>query len=921
MAQQIKLKRSVIAVALTLATSHVVMAQVTSIEPAIQKVTVTGSNIKRIDIETASPVQVLGHLEILQSGANTVREILDNLTSNTGALSDKGGSSSFASGASGVSLRQLGKSSTLVLLNGRRVSNYGFADGAQETFVNIDTIPAAIIDRIEILKDGASAIYGSDAVAGVINIITRKEFKGVQLNVAAQKAGSNKFTDKEKTASITGGLGDLAKDGFNILAHLEVFKRDPFTTRSVLDKADPWFKDYVNPNVGVRSTYSYPGNFIRTAGNGVTGPAPGCAAENIEGGLCRFDQWARVEQSPAADRLNFLSSGRMDLSNGISAFSEIQYSKTKSTYQNTPAIMQYTGSPLTWFNAKTGTVATFTEPLLPANNTFNPFGAPVQLRYRYADDVGIFKRASQASQYRVVVGFEGTSAGWDWNTAAGSMGSKAESRSRGGKSAKGYLDAINSGEYKFAGTNSADLLLRMFPNYGTDGESTTHFIDAKATHELMTLPGGQMAVAVGVDFRRETFKQISSANVQNAEIVQNGATNISGNRNLAAAYVELDAPITKQLNANFALRADKASTADASLVPKFGLSYRPMSTVLLRGTVAEGFRAPNLPETGEGYVTAFSSSLEDPKRCADATKLYNILKTGNALDVADALRARDSGCRIQPGLLIVPNKQLEAEKSKSYTLGFVLEPSKHITVAMDYFNIKRRNEIGTKAVDQVLAQEDNKPGSVTRNPISADDLALSARAKELSGQDINFTRGQVSVIKSRYENQNKTRVSGIDLDVNSRWDLGSVGKLAVGMEATYNLDYRGWDENLNDYTENLVGNYGNYRVVTVGKISLESGKWVTGARVNYSSATSLNDNIYDNNNSAQGCADRGIPTSYCRLSTDTTVDFSLQYKGFKDQSIVLNIGNIFNRRALVNVRAGNPPLRDRVVRLSYEYKY
>ncbi|WP_354362764.1 TonB-dependent receptor [Undibacterium sp. GrIS 1.8] len=406
----------------------------------------------------------------------------------------------------------------------------------------------------------------------------------------------------------------------------------------------------------------------------------------------------------------------------------------------------------------------------------------------------------------------------------------------------------------------------------------------------------------------------------NAEIVGFGSTDISGSRTLGAAFVELNAPITKQLEASFALRADKASTAEASLVPKFGLSYKVSDSLLLRGTAAEGFRAPNLPETGKGYVSAFQNSLNDPKRCATATQLYNVLKTGNAIDVSDGLRIRDSGCSASAGLLIVPNKDLEAEKSKSYTLGFVFEPNKHFNIAIDYFNIKRRNEIGTKSIDQVLAQEDKLPGSVGRNAVSADDLAASDRAKQLSGKDIQFTTGTLSVIKSRYENLNKTRVSGIDLDMSTRWDLGS-NKLMVGMEATYNLDYRGWDENVNDYTENLVGNYENYRFVGVGKISLESGNWVTGTRIKYASATSLNDNKYDSNNSIQGCEDRGIPATDCGLGADTTVDFSLQYKGFKNQSIVLNVGNLFKRHAITNVRLTNPPLRDRVLKLSYEYRF
>lgn len=174
MGNKFLLKQSVIAVAMTLVSSQFAMAQEAA-KP--QRVEITGSNIKRAQVETASPIQTMTRQEIIQTGASNVRELLDTVTASASALSDVDGSNSFASGASGVNLRDLGKSSTLVLVNGRRVANYGFADGAQENFTNIDAIPTDIIDRIEILKDGASAIYGSDAVAGVINIITKKRIQ------------------------------------------------------------------------------------------------------------------------------------------------------------------------------------------------------------------------------------------------------------------------------------------------------------------------------------------------------------------------------------------------------------------------------------------------------------------------------------------------------------------------------------------------------------------------------------------------------------------------------------------------------------------------------------------------------------------------------------------------------------------------
>jgi iron complex outermembrane receptor protein len=292
----------------------------------VQKVEITGSNIKRLDTETASPVQVVNRQEIIQSGATTVADILNNLTIGvTGSayqLTDKNGSLSFAGGGTALNFRYLGKSSTLVLVNGRRISNYALADGGQENFTNVDSIPADIIDRIEILKDGASAIYGSDAIAGVVNIITLKEFKGVSLRVAGQDGLKNHKTDKDQQASVTFGYGELAKDGYNIYGHIEGYHRDSYNQRDIMNDVDPWYKKYANPSFGVLSYYSYPGNYIGqdpNTGADISGPAPGCAPANIQGGLCRFDRFKYAEVIPAADRVNFMGSGRLKIDSDTSA--------------------------------------------------------------------------------------------------------------------------------------------------------------------------------------------------------------------------------------------------------------------------------------------------------------------------------------------------------------------------------------------------------------------------------------------------------------------------------------------------------------------------------------------------------------------------------------------------------------------------
>src|SRR3954466_7831501 len=200
----------------------------------VEKIEVTGSNIKRIDTETAAPVQIITREEIERTGKTTITELLRSLPANlTGGLNDLTGSNSFSSGASSISLRGLGSTATLVLLNGRRIAPYGLADPnfGQSGIVNLDQFPLDVVDRVEILKDGASAIYGSEAVAGVVNIILRKDYKGAQ--VGGYYSGNRDNEYQTYRANGTIGFGDLARDRYNVFANLEHFHRDSTTIADV----------------------------------------------------------------------------------------------------------------------------------------------------------------------------------------------------------------------------------------------------------------------------------------------------------------------------------------------------------------------------------------------------------------------------------------------------------------------------------------------------------------------------------------------------------------------------------------------------------------------------------------------------------------------------------------------------------------
>jgi len=903
-----------------------------STDKPVERVVITGSNLKRVDAETASPVQVVTRKEIEQSGAQTVAEILGNIASNDhGAISDLGGTNSWASGATGVSLRNLGATATLVLLNGRRLSSYGFADGLQANFVNIDSIPSEVIERVEILKDGASAIYGSDAIAGVINIITRRDFRGVGVKVAAQQSTKNSYLDAEQKLSISGGLGDLDKDGYNVWAHLEGFHRVPYKDRDVRQFLPDWFIR-MNPDRNALSTGSVPGNYVgrypanysdpALAGKAINTAAPGCAPENLSGGLCFYDYWKDSDARAPADRLTFMSGGRMKLSATTTGYAELQLAGTRDDYHTAPPRSNVNGVALSWYDSLKGEMQYFTDPKLPVGHASNPYSFPIGLNYRFADHPEMFKNVGSASQFRVLAGLEGQDFGWDWDSAVGFMGSTAKQQQHLYRDRYAYTDAIVNGEYKFGQTNSRELLDRMFPEMGSHGQYRQAFVDFKASRELMQLPGGPLQVAAGFDLRHESFEHKSSDNVLAARIVQFSGVSIEGSRNLAAAFVELGAPFTKQLEGSFALRGDKAINGAGAVVPKLGLKYKVSNAFMLRGTATEGFRAPSIPETGNGGASWFNNGYTDPKRCAAATEMRNILNTGDAADRNNALTAYALGCSVSFPAAVTPNPDLKPEKTKSFTLGFVMQPIRQVSVTFDYYNIKRRDEIAVKSVDETLANEDRIAGLVQRDALTSQDIDLAQRASELAGRAIAFPIGPIKTISAQYQNLGKTAVSGVDVEVSSRWSLGEWGKVNAGLEMNRQISYRGWDAYANAYTENYVGFRGTPRMIAIAKVNWELGKVNVGLRMNHSSGTRLAWSSLDSANTVEGCAARNVDADACHIASDTTADLWTKIQLAQNTAFSANVFNLFDRKDAVQMRAGSYlPLRTRTVLLALDHKF
>lgn len=928
MQKQFILKQSVVAVALTLGVSQFVLAQTAETAP-IQKVIVTGSNIKRIDGETASPVTVLRREDIKATGANTVRQVLDTLTSfDTGTLRDDGSSSSFARGASGASMRGLGKGATLVLVNGRRVSNYAFADGGKDVFVNVDAIPADVIERVEVLKDGASAIYGSDAMAGVINIITRSTYEGVRLSGSVERPESVNFGGQD-TAGLVLGKGNLERDGYNVFANLEAYKRHGYMQSETISAYPAWHKQFVSPSFGDPSLFSFPGNLneAKTATTpAVRQAVASCPSTRVNaGGLCTSDLTGITQSSDAAERLNFFSQGKLKINNDMRAFTEVSYSRTRTDYRSLP-YANSAGSPTNWFDGNTKTSQSVNKPKLAVGNPANPFPFPVGIDYRFMDNLDMWKSPSTANQYRVMAGLEGTlDRGWDWQVALGRVGADAKSRDHGAERTQ-FPAAVSSGEYKIGGPNSPELLARMFPEIGTDAKLSQDFIDGKISGELMQLPAGPLSFAFGGEARREKMYVKSTENVVQAQIIGRGSLWIDGQRNLSAAFMELNAPVTKKLEANGALRLDKADGFSAHLSPKLGLRYAATPSLLFRGTLAGGFRAPNIPETlGKVGLTGFFNSTLDPKRCDTATAIRDILKNGTTTDKSDATVAYNSGCLTSIPAMISANSALKPETSKSLTLGTVFEPTKRSTIAIDYFKIERNNEISYRDPSYVLAREDKPEYAklMVRNPVSDTDRRLADRANQLSpGANLAFTSGNIQSLLLNYENFGKTETSGVDIDMTTKFS-GAYGTLNLGLMTTIALTYKLWDIDANAYRPNVIGLRGSPKYTNVFSAMWKKGNWASSLRVNRTSATALNFDETDQATwSEAACKARIKPTDdlpcYSRASLRTDLNFV--YTGIKQLRLTLNIRNALLNPAPVDLRGGYA-IRPRSLKVGAEYEF
>lgn len=814
----------------------------------LQKVEITGSRIKRVDAETPAPVQVITRAQIEQSGATSITEVLKSLPANNAGSFDENAVASFTPGAGGVSLRGLGAQATLVLINGRRVAPFGFASGGQTTFVDVNSIPLDAVERIDIVLDGASALYGSDAMAGVINVILRKDFSGMQLRAGV---GQSSYGDATfKRASILFGKGSLASDKYNFFTNFEHIEQDPVKASARPRTATSNFSAITG--VDRRSSYSYPGNLYSSTTGGFLSAMPGCTPVATSGALngrCYYELVDHQDIVADSSRTSLFTSGTIELGGGAQIFGDLALMQTKFK-QESPAYSSGTYQ-------STGTIPNLGL-TLPVGHPQNPYAEPVLLRYRLVDVPQMADVVSNTA--RMVLGVRGTVAGWD--AESGLLLSKSSTK----YNQTGFVnDSVLANEvdgsptfiYGNPSANDPALMARLYPTLRNKGTTSTSSLDLRGTREFGSLPGGAIGVALGAEVRHESFKSTPDPLIAADTFSVLGGSSSDGSRNISAAYAELSAPLLKGLETQVAVRMDHYSDFGTATTPKLGVKWKALPTLALRGTYSEGFRAPSLTELVQSPTRAFYSGLVDPQLCPDPTDTTN------------------ANCDISVAAVSGSNPNLKPEKSKSFTVGLVFEPSNNLSVAFDAYRIKRRNEITGLDPNYLLAHESQYPGYVVRDPAT----------------------NEITQLNLPYSNLGSTDTWGYDIDIKGKIPLAEMG--TVSLEAGYNHQPRYLVRPVAEAEqEDWAGTWSQPKERMTLGATWEKGPWTVKGVINY-----VGGYLRAFTSSDLSCGFAGGPfENLCHVPSWTTGDLYVSYKGFKNLELNLSVKNLENKQAPVDQR-------------------
>jgi len=638
----------------------------------MKRVQVTGSLIRSADKVGFNQVQTVTAKEIQDSGANSVADFLRSTTANSANSWSEAESNNFAAGASGMALRGLSEKYTLVLIDGQRVAPYAFFSNGVDTFFDLNTLPLSAIDRIEIVKTGAVSQYGSDAIAGVVNIITKHDYQGLQLDGSyggSTDAGGGNGTAK---FSALGGFGNLASDGFNVTASAS-FDRDNGST--LADRGSTQNQDFTNlpggmsmlapsywtnPTTGnAQALSSCPyGSSVKPASTNFTTVFYG----QTNGSVCGLNTANGFSVEPWSQRLSAKVDADFKIDDRTTAFVDFWESNNTSVqgsgvWNNT---VGGTNSSLV-YNPANKQFSLFNN-TVPASNQYNPFGVATPLVYSFPNSVA---ETTDANYWRAATGIKGSftlpNGDWDWATTYTHSQSDVSNTYSNQLNVGALNNIYQNGTFDFADPSATPNGLNgLYMNATNLAVSKLDTLDATiSTPTLFHLPAGDVGVGFGAEFFHQSESLGQGSEYSQGLVLTPDEEEVQGQRNVGAVYYQFDIPIIQNLTFSQSGRYDHYSDVGGAFSPRFALRWQPIKALTAYASYDRGFRAPTFVEDSLSQNMAL------------------------VINQSGSVTALNSG-----------NPNLQPERTKNYNIGFELSPTRTTDFGVDWYRIHISNVIG-----------------------------------------------------------------------------------------------------------------------------------------------------------------------------------------------------------------------------------
>lgn len=710
-------------------------AQQTEQQQDVETIQVTGSRLKGVDMEGANPVQVFSQEDIVDRGHLTIGSFLRDLpqAATAGTFTTNGnvgGADGAPAGSAGVSLRGLGSSSTLVLVNGRRVNVSSFANGS-DSFVNVNNIPMAAIERVDVLTDGASSVYGSDAIAGVINFILRDDYEGHELSLMY---GDDTASSDASRVNAT-YVGGFSTKNSNTTVILDVVKQNAL----------------FNSDRPIDVTYES-NTFVEIDGTEYAEPYCNNGTA-VAGERCDYDYVIQRAIQPDYDNMGATLSHIYRIDDTTEFFAEAMYQQNEGHAYDSGAAFSVT--------------VPADSPVIPdwAKQIDQQDGSedPIYVDSRFPD------RRTQSytdESIRVLAGLRGEFDYWQWETALAYGKTENEILHTGGFYSVAAVDAATAaGEFNpfnLGRDNSEAVLASLRTLAPRRGESELTSFDFNLSGDLFQLPAGYVKSVFGGEYRTEEIWDNPADIAANNGVFALGASQAAADRDQYAVYGEFHVPLTDTIDTIWALRYDHYSDFGGDTNPKVSIRWRATDDLVLRASASTGFRAPSLNQLGAG--TSLSAAYVD----CEAGSPYASLCGDNGAALGELELDQET----------IGNPNLKAENSTAYNTGVSWNITDNWQVTADYWRYDHEDIVDIDA-------------NTTLDACVAGNAPVVNTIAELNGEFgcVVDGDGDIFYMRTGYFNVGEQTTDGLDINTNYDLDTDAYGQFKWFATATKTFSY------------------------------------------------------------------------------------------------------------------------------------